>query len=566
MSGPIPEPAATPTPEPVGVPAHEPAPAPSPEPARSEQEWRRVHPVTPFVRGWAAVVAILVIGGQQVLDDVANAVRAVDSIRSLWWVVLLALVVLVGIIFGYAALAWRMTAYAVDDDAVRLRKGILFRQQRHARLDRLQAIDVRQPLLARLFGLAELRLEVAGGSDSGVAIGFLKEADAQRLRADLLARAAGVKAARRTDRSDGQPTTVGPASDDPATPADLADGRLPGAAPAPDDGQEVAAPEAPEHQVYEVPATRLLLSLLRMPGVWVGVLSLVGVGVAVAVTREVSILFSALPAVLGVGGYIFQRFAGEFGFRAALSPDGIRLRHGLLETRAQTIPPGRVQAVSLTQGPLWRGPDWWRVKVNVAGYGGGGEQAGEQQHVLLPVGPREEALTALWLVLPDLEVADPDDTLALLDEALTGDARTDRWFVTSPRSARLLDPWSWRRNGYAVTGRALLARGGRFVRTLEVVPHERTQSLGLVQGPWQRRRGLASFTLHSTPGPISPAVHHLAEDEAARLLGEQSARAREARAHAGPERWMEGQIQGQTQGQVQGQVQGQTEGQMEGRR
>lgn len=519
-----------------------------------EQEWRRVHPVTPFVRGWAAVVAILVIGGQQVLDDVANAVRAVDSIRSLWWVVLLALLLLVAIIFGYAALAWRMTAYAVDDDAVRLRKGILFRQQRHARLDRLQAIDVRQPLLARLFGLAELRLEVAGGSDSGVAIGFLKEADAQHLRADLLARAAGVKAARRPDLSDVQPTEVRPASDNASAPADLSDAQPTGAGHAsdnlPDDaGQDaVAVPEAPERQVYEVPAARLLQSLLRMPGVWVGVLVLVGVGVAVAVTREVSILFSALPAILGVGGYIFQRFAGEFGFRAALSPDGIRLRHGLLETRAQTIPPGRVQAVSLTQGPLWRGPDWWRVKVNVAGYGGGEGQQQEQQHVLLPVGPREEALTALWLVLPDLEVENPDDTLALLDEALTGDARSDRWFVTSPRSARLLDPWSWRRNGYAVTGRALLARGGRFVRSLEVVPHERTQSLGLVQGPWQRRRGLASFTLHSTPGPISPAVHHLAEDEAARLLGEQSARARAARAHAGPERWMEGQMEGQTEG------------------
>ncbi len=399
---------------------------------------------------------------------------------------------------------------------------------------------MRQPLLARLFGLAELRLEVAGGSDSGVAIGFLKEADAQRLRADLLARAAGVKAARRTGASGARPTGAHQEPGSSSAPAGPADAPPAGAGEGADRLLDDVVPEAPERQVYEVPAARLLQSLLRMPGVWIGVLVLIGVGVAVAVTREVSILFSALPAILGVGGYIFQRFAGEFGFRAALSPDGIRLRHGLLETRAQTIPPGRVQAVSLTQGPLWRGPDWWRVKVNVAGYGGGeGQQQGEQQHVLLPVGPREEALTALWLVLPDLEVENPDDTLALLDEALTGDARTDRWFVTSPRSARLLDPWSWRRNGYAVTGRALLARGGRFVRSLEVVPHERTQSLGIEQGPWQRRRGLASFTLHSTPGPISPAVHHLAEDEAARLLAEQSTRARAARAHAGPERWME---------------------------
>ncbi|MCA5893071.1 PH domain-containing protein [Isoptericola sp. NEAU-Y5] len=510
---------------------------------RTDLRWHRVHPVTPFVRGWAAIGVVAVIGGQQVLENVSGALRLADEIGGLWWMVIVGVVLVLAVVFGYAALAWKMTAYAVDDDAAHLRKGILFRQQRHARLDRLQAVDVRQPLLARPFGLAELRLEVAGGADSAVAIGMLKESDAQRLRADLLARAAGVKAARR-DTSPVEPagTPAPSAPGDPATgtPAPEAPVGAPveeaGAVDAPDD----VAPEAPERPVYEVPAPRLLISLLRMPGVWLGVLVLAGVGVAVLMTRQTSILVSALPAILGIGGYLFNRFAGEFGFRAALSPDGIRLRHGLLETRAQTIPPGRVQAVSITQGPWWRGPDWWRVRVNVAGYGGGEGADAERQSVLLPVGPREEALTALWLVLPDLEAGDPDETLALLDEALSGDGRSDRWFVTSPRSARLLDPWSWRRNGYALTGRALFARTGRFVRRLDVVPHERTQSLGLAQGPWQRRRGLASVVLHTTPGPVAPAVHHLEAAEAARLLGEQSVRAREARAHTTPERWMEG--------------------------
>lgn len=505
--------------------------------ARADLRWRRVHPVTPLVRGWAVVVGALVVVGSQVADDVQSAADLAGRIDGLWWKIVLVLLLIVGIAFGYAALAWRMTAFAVDDDAVHLRKGILFRQQRHARLDRLQAVDVRQPLLARLFGLAELRLEVAGGTDSAVAIGFLTDADAGHLRADLLARAAGIKAARAAAPGAG-PAPAPPAGDAAATPeGSAAEGAAPpGTAPGP---EPLEAPEAPERTVYEVPPSRLLASLVRLPGLWLAVLLLAGLGVVVTVTRNVGILMSALPAVLGVGGYLFQRFAGEFGFRAALSPDGIRLRHGLLETRAQTIPPGRVQAVSLTQGPWWRGPDWWRVRVNVAGYGGGEGGNGESQNVLLPVGPRSEALTAVGLVLPDLDAGDLDTTLALLDEALVGDARTDRWFLTSPRRARLLDPWSWRRNGYAVTGRALLARGGRFVRRLEVVPHERTQSLGLEQGPWQRRRGLASVTLHSTPGPVMPTVQHMDADEAARLLAEQSVRARAARAHATPERWME---------------------------
>jgi putative membrane protein len=528
-----------------------------PEVPAGDLTWHRMHPVTPFVRGWSVILVLVAFVGHQTLDQleaVGGAAAAVGEVSGLWWKATLAGLLLLALVFGFAALAWRMTTYAVDDDAVHLRKGVVFRQQRHARLDRLQAIDIRQPLLARLGGLAELTLEVAGGSGSGVAIGFLREQDARRLRADLLARAAGVKARRGAAAPaappvaaahdvpgpvDGVPSGAGPVDGVPSgTPVDgtPVDGARPGGAPldrtAPAGGLDDVE-EAPEEQVYEVPVGRLVHSLLRSPALWFVALGLAGMVVAVVVTRNFGILVSAAPAVLGGGGYLFQRFAGEFGFRAALSPDGIRLRHGLLETRAQTIPPGRVQAVSLTQGPLWRGPDWWRVKVNVAGYATG--ENTESQNVLLPVGPRAEALTALWLVLPDLGTEDP---LRLLDEGLTG-TDADGAFTVAPRRSRWLDPVAWRRNGFAVTDRALLLRSGRVVRRLVLVPHERTQSLAVAQGPWQRRLGLGTFTVHSTPGPVAPAVAHLDAADAGRLLQEQARRARTARATAGPERWME---------------------------
>jgi putative membrane protein len=44
--------------------------------------------------------------------------------------------------------------------------------------------------------------------------------------------------------------------------------------------------------------------------------------------------------------------------------------------------------------------------------------------------------------------------------------------------------------------------------------------------------------VHSTPGPVSPRVPHLAAAVAGRLLGEQTDRARDARAGAGPELWL----------------------------
>ncbi|NCD19058.1 MAG: PH domain-containing protein, partial [Actinobacteria bacterium] len=121
--------------------------------------------------------------------------------------------------------------------------------------------------------------------------------------------------------------------------------------------------------------------------------------------------------------------------------------------------------------------------------------------------------------------------------ALTG-TLDDGGFLPSPPSARWVDPVIWRRNGLLITRTALLMRRGRLTRTLTVVPHERTQSLAIQQGPWERRLGLADLRADSVPGPISPLVPHLPAGTAGRVLFEQAARARVARSNEGPEEWM----------------------------
>jgi len=490
-----------------------PAPLPPPPPPQGHVpsdaglQWRRFHPITPVIKGWKVLLVLLVVLAQQTTDNLPEARDVVSGIGVLG--VLGVLVVVLLIAMGFAAIAWRVTRYAIGPDAIYLRTGVLFRRQRTARLDRIQAIDIVQPLLARIIGLAELKIEVAGGAGSAIRLSFLRELHAQEVRNELLARAAGVPI-----------PVAGPAGRPVAGPT----GR-PVAAVAP-------VPVAPEREVFAVSAPRLIGSLLRSGSVLFSILVLVGLVVAIVISGDPAPALAILPGFLGIAGYVWQRFAGEFGFRAALSPDGIRLRHGLLEARAQTVPPGRVQAVKISQGPLWRGKDWWRVQMNVAGYGGAQNQ--QTETVLLPVGDRQEALLVLWLVIPDLGTADPK---GLLDAALSGSGE-DHGFVTDPRRARWLNPLTWRRNGVAMTDRAVLLRGGRFVRRLVVVPHERTQSLGLAQGPLQRRLRVASFALHSTPGPIAPVMPHLDQEVAGALLREQASRARIARAAAAPERWM----------------------------
>ncbi|MGF1662694.1 MAG: PH domain-containing protein [Kineosporiaceae bacterium] len=466
--------------------------APAPEDVAAGPRWRRFHPATPLVKSWVAVLVALGIVADGVVGGVGIPGPGPQDFgpqfglsTQLLGVLGIAVVALVANVLG-----WWFTAYRVDEGALQLRSGVLSRSFRQAPLDRIQAVDVVQPIVGRLFGLAELRVEVAGGSESDVKLAYLPERRAQQLRNSLLAEAAGMS---------------------------------------PGGGEEV--PEAPETPVLAVPVDRLVASIL-LSALPAAAAVLLGMAVLVAAEIPFAALAGVLPALLGLGGYLFSRFARGFNFRLATGDDGIRVRSGLTETRAATIPPGRVQALEFAQPLLWRRWDWWRVQVNIAGYGAGEDS--QQRTVLLPVGTRLDALWVLRLVVPDIGTDRPLDVLAA---ALAGTGAGDG-FVHSPRRARWLDPLTWRRNGYAVTGTVVLVRTGRLRRRLVVVPHARIQSLGLTQGPLTRRLHLADVGLHSTPGPVTPVVAHLEAAEAVRLVAEQAVRARRAREHDRSERWM----------------------------
>ena len=461
------------------------------------ETWHRVHPISPLVRGWVAVVAVIFIFGRNSLESVfTRGWDGGDSLTGGPPAPFIAAVVGAAIVaFGVAFfLSWRFTRYQVTDEHVHINSGIVFRQQRRARIDRVQAIDVVQPLVARAFGLAELKFEVADGGKSAMKLSFLKLAEAKRLRAAILARAAGV----------------------------AIDPELPG---------EVQ--EAPETHVLALKPGRII------GAAFLGSTTMMAVFVIVAVlwSGKPGILVGAVPIFIGIGAAYWKNITGDFNFRVALSPDGVRLHYGLLETRSQTIPPGRVQAVGISQGPLWRLCGWYRVHVNVAGYGTDASDHGSRT-VLLPAGTLDEVMAVLGLVFPDPGVKNPFEVFGAGLNG-PGDAYG---FVHSPRSARWIDPLSWRRNAFRATGTALLCRRGVVFRSLQVVPHERTQSLELRQGPLMAALGLVDFELHSTAGPIRPLVHHMSLANGLELFDEQAARAATARRIHRNEKWLEPQV------------------------
>ncbi|WP_253182692.1 PH domain-containing protein [Arthrobacter sp. SW1] len=475
----------------------------SPEQPAVDAGWHRVHPASPFVRGWVALVAVVVFFGRDIFERALQGRELIDhglNGRVLWLLAGGAAVLLVTVA-GFI-LSWYFTRYQLSEGYVRVNSGFIFKQQRQARLDRVQAIDIVQPLLARIFGLAELKFEVADAGESAVSLAYLPLGEAKQLRATILGRAAGI---------------------------------APGPGPASETGTEAAPlPEAPEHVVLSVPHGRLVGSLLLSEQSLFVVLGAIASVVVSVLTESGAVMLYLIPAMLGLAAAYWKSFNKGFNFTSAISPDGIRLRYGLLDTQAQTVPPGRIQALKVSQSPLWRIFGWYRIQVNVAGYGGSAGNENAARTTLLPVGTLNDVMLALSLVLPDPGTADP---VRVFTAALNG-LDSDAGFTITPRRARLIAPLGWRRNGFLATGTALLLRSGRWWRQLVLVPHQRTQSMALSQGPLARRFGVADLVLHTTAGPVVPRLIQADVDEAVALFDQQAARAREARKRQTSEQWL----------------------------
>ena len=310
---------------------------------------RRTHPVSPLIQAAPALpaAALFVIGPGAGLAE-----------RSGLPLIILAVG---GGLLGYAAfvavlwLAWWRRTYWIDEDGdLRMDSGLFERSARRLQLSRLQSIDIVAPVLARLAGLMEVRVEVAGSGDSRIVLRYLTRADAEALRSAIL------ELSQRDETVD------------------------------PDPGMPLA----------RVPSGRLLASLLLRS---VTAALLLATGLLIFVT-----VFTQGPAglilVLITGGLPILSVATEFlansGFTVDRTPPGLRIRRGLLSTQVRTIPPERVHAIAIVAPLLWRHRDWVRVTVTIAGVAA--DQA--RPDVLIPVAPRTEALALVAEVLPGVDI------------------------------------------------------------------------------------------------------------------------------------------------------------------
>jgi putative membrane protein len=113
---------------------------------------------------------------------------------------------------------------------------------------------------------------------------------------------------------------------------------------------------------------------------------------------------------------------------------------------------------------------------------------------------------------------------AVLAEALPGIDPFAVPLEPAPPRSRWRSPLQFRRLAVGNNEHVLVARHGWLVPKWDVVPHARTQSVRMTQGPWQRRLQLASVHIDSTPGPVHITAAQRDEGSARRLVEAQSHR------------------------------------------
>ncbi|KQM66576.1 MULTISPECIES: PH domain-containing protein [unclassified Sphingomonas] len=458
---------------------------------------RRLHPGTIALR-------IVVKAPQNVAGLVALSAAASRG----GWLVMAGVAALVLVGAGLVTwLRWRSFTYRIADGELVIADGILHRNRRSIPFERIQDVSIDQKLLARIFGLARVRIETGGGEADEASLDSVSLGEAARLRAVLRGR---------------------------ETPVAATTGQIP--------SRDV---------VFAMDTRRVLtMGLFGFSLVWVGVLfaainqvgDLFGLdwdgwrdwaGVArreaLALATPLFALLAAIVALaVGAISGVARTFFIDHGFR--LEREGGRLRRlrGLTTRTEVVVSLRRIQLALIERGMVSGRLGWSSLRLQTLG---GSDDVGGRQQVA-PFA-RDEEVTGV-LAAADYPAFDP---LPLRPVAFGHVVRAAIvrggvplvgiavacWFlplaglalplVAIPVVSALL---ARRRHRYAVVGDTLQVMRGVLAKQAWIVPLANIQSVSVTRSPLQRLLGVATVRVDTAgaKGIGRPDISDLAVEDA----------------------------------------------------
>jgi putative membrane protein len=428
-------------------------------------------------------------GLQFVIGIVVFGVAGSGSVGGAEGLAVFGLVVIAGIALalGWQVAYYRRFEYRLTEDTFDIDSGVLSRREREIPYGRIQNVDIAQNVIQRVLGIAEVRLETAGGGESEAQLRYVSREEAERLQ-EAISR----KKRDETDESE-------------------------------DESAEATAPESTP--LFEITPKELavlgvvsmdprLLSLLALPLSFAGpsvfadllpasgsplwiVLPLALVGVLVAT--------AAVSGVLAIARY--------YDFRLTETDDEFRYERGLLQRYSGSIPKSKVQTLSLTENVLARRLGYASLAIETAGHvatnGGGGSQSA------IPIAERDRVTDLVRRIEPigELTFERPPKrarrryagryaialsiVVAVAYGVVSLTELSGPWWALLalaplvPVAAHL----KWRHRGYHVEAGHVVTRNGFWSREIAVVPAYRIQTVASSATVFQRRWDLSTVVI-----------------------------------------------------------------------
>ena len=452
----------------------------------SEDGLKRLHPLS----------LLFLIGGQAkslLLPGILVLFFASKGNGEIWFM-LLFIPAVIGALFRY----WSHR-YRLEPDEMVVREGIVFRNERHIPFSRIQNIDLVQNPLHRLLGVAQIRLETAGGQKPEAVLSVLSLDTVEQIRTRVF-----------RGRSGAEPG-VEPGGNDAAVSVGMLHSMRPrdvllfglisnkglvvvAAAMGLvwqfdlfDRAQSVVSNESLQRFRGMIPEDNFLVA---------GLIGLAGFLAFVVLVRLLSVIWA---------------MAKFHGFRLTRRGEDLRAEYGLLPRVSKTIPRRRIQVLYASEGVLHRWFGRVAVQVETAGGSGDGEGPSVSRLWLAPLIRRERAVALFqeamhvdpgavqWqsissgarrrLIRKTVYLCVPATALALWS--------LGQWGLLLPALWLPLGYWTSglyvRHTAYALSPRAIFFRSGWWVRRLRVAPFSKIQSVVSSISPFDRRYGMASL-------------------------------------------------------------------------
>jgi len=490
------------------------------ERAPGEPEVRRLHPTSLLFTIGAQVKNLL-------LPGIVVLYWGLRSDRGELWIMLLFIPAVVAALFQYWSYRYRF-----DRDELVVRQGIVFRNERHIPYARIQNIDLVQNPLHRLFRVAEVRLETAGGQKPEAVMRVLSLDAVQHMRARVFA-----------DGRERDPTARA----------------APDGAAASTAGNVLHAMGGRDVFLFGLISNKGMVVVAAALGAawqldvfdkWMSSLSRESLErYGHLLPRENPLATGVFVLVAVAALLVFMRFlsivwaiAKFHGFRLARRGEDLRAEYGLLPHVTKTIPRHRIQLLSTRAGFLHR--RCGRVAVQVETAGSAGEQQGPSADRLW-LAPLIRTRSVASLVREALPEVDLD---RVQWRSISARARGRRFrlalyvsvlitglivwslglwgLVTLP----ILVPLAWlnatlyvKHTAYALVPGAVFFRSGWWNRRLSVARFSKIQSLERGESPFDRRHRMASLrvdTAGATRVGHSIDIPYLDAAVATRLMGE----------------------------------------------